>query len=785
MAAKPRNSQGRAEKAAFVVDTQLFRELGELLVGRDATALLELVKNSYDADASVVTVHGDRVASKSKGSIVVTDDGTGMTLAQFRRGFLRLAGRSKTSGERRSNRYGRRYTGEKGVGRLATHKLAQVIEVDSVPRSESGRSRGVRAKIDWGQIERRRTLADAGKAMELSSYVPAPTRAHGTEISLSRLRHSWSEEDLTEFVVSAESFSPPAALVDSQQLRDRLKPSKVLFKTPRVRDQRGEHPDPGFRVAFTGDFAFSSEHWDELTESVEWVLEIVAKRSGVTFCVAPTQRELESTHGHARRQTFEVNHPDPNAGPFFQARIFSRVRGRGSKPFRQWSAGVAGIRIYSEGFRVLPYGNPDNDWLEINRDYAARSRGLRLIAENQQLEGEVQWGEDSDFGLTIAPSDAYVGAVFLTREESGDLEMLVNREGFVPNRAFYNLKDLTRLGTDLLTRARAAGRQHQREAAKAKREQGRSGGGESPSEADTSSMEGWRNEVAARIAVSQERVSRLRASIAAGSSAVSKDEIDDLSEEIEHLATAINALLAEQRLIPVLATVGIQMGEFVHEINGLLAMATTTDVVLDRLRGDPENFTSASARREVAKAQRSARDLRARLERQATYLIDLTTPAAVHRRSSQRLSERLDRAAELVAPALARRSITFVNRIPDEVRTPAMFPAELTAVLLNLMTNAIKAAGEGGRILATVPKAKTKGVAFRLANTGEVVDLAQADRWFRAFETTTTEVDPLLGQGMGFGLPISRGILEEYGAKIEFVQPGKRFSTAIQVEFPS
>ena len=767
------------------MDTQLFRELGELLVGRDATALLELVKNSYDADASVVTVHGERVTSKTKGSIVVTDDGIGMTLAQFRRGFLRLAGRSKTSGERRSASYGRRYTGEKGVGRLATHKLARLIEVDSVPYSENTRSRGVKARIDWSKIERRRTLAEAGKALQLSSYKPAATRTSGTQISLSRLRHAWTPEDLAEFVVSAESFSPPQALIDSKKLRARLKPSKVLFKTPRIRDQRGRNPDPGFRVLFSGDFAFSSEHWDELTESVEWVLEIVAKPSGVTFCVAPTERELTDTDGHARRQTFEVNHPDPDAGPFFQARIFSRARRRGSKSFREWSTGVAGIRIYSEGFRVLPYGDPDNDWLKINRDYAARSRALRLIAENQQLEKEVQWDEDEDFGLTIAPSDTYVGAVFLTRERSGDLEMLVNREGFVPNRAFYNLKDLTRLGTDLLTRARAAGRQHQREAAKVKREQKKSGADEGLPETDPPPMDSWRAEVSARIAVTQKKVSNLRTSMAAGSSSASEREIERLGEEIEHLATAIDALLAEQRLIPVLATVGIQMGEFVHEINGLLAMAITTDTVLERLRADADNFTSAAARREAAEAQRSARDLRARLERQATYLIDLTTPAAVHRRSAQCLSERLDRAAELVEPALARRSITFVNRIPAEIRTPAMFPAELTAVLLNLLTNAIKAAGKGGNILATIPRAKTRGIAFRLANTGEAVDLERAERWFRAFETTTTEVDPLLGQGMGFGLPISRSILEEYGAQIEFVRPGKRYATAIQVEFPS
>jgi len=773
----------KAEKAAFTVDTQLFRELGELLVGRDATALLELVKNAYDADASVVTVHGDRVSSTRKGSIVVSDDGTGMTLSQFRRGFLRLAGRSKTTGDRRSSRYGRRFTGEKGVGRLATHKLARVLEVNSVPWSEKSTPRGVKARINWSAVERRNTLEEASDSISLQTYKPNRDHSPGTEIKLARLRHAWNNEDMATFVASAESFSPPPALVDSKLLRSRLQPSKLLFKSPRVRDDGGT-PDPGFQVNLTGDFAFGSGHWDELIESVEWVLEINARKNVITFCVAPTERELNYTDGHAERQTFTVSHPNPAAGPFFQARILSRARRSGSDLFRNWSPQVSGIRVYSEGFRVLPYGDLDNDWLELNRDYAARSRSLRLIEENQQLADEVGWDEDSDFGLTLVPSDSYVGAVFLVREHSGELEMLVNREGFVPNRAFLNLKDLTRLGTDLLTRARAAGRLEKREAARAERKRRRNSArrGEDDTVPPAAS---WREEVSARIEATTEELSRLRASVAAGKTAASNRELDRLEDEIAHLATAVNALIAEQRLTPVLASVGIQMGEFIHEINGLLAMASATDTVLARLREDPDNFSTAAARREVAEAHQALRDLRARLERQATYLIDLTSPTAVRRRSRQRLAERIDRTAELVSPALERREIRLVNRVPSDTRTPAMFPAELTAVLLNLLTNAIKAAGNRGRILASIrsPR-KDCGLRFRFDNTGEAVDLKNAERWFRPFETTTTETDPLLGQGMGFGLPITRQIIEEYGATVEFVRPRKNYATAIQVEFP-
>ena len=79
------------QDAKFTVDTHLFRELGELLVGRDSTALVELIKNSYDADATEVTVYGEGLNSPTTGRIVVTDNGIGMSLDQFARGFLRIA----------------------------------------------------------------------------------------------------------------------------------------------------------------------------------------------------------------------------------------------------------------------------------------------------------------------------------------------------------------------------------------------------------------------------------------------------------------------------------------------------------------------------------------------------------------------------------------------------------------------------------------------------------------------------------------------------------------------
>ncbi len=115
----------------FSVDTHLFRELGELLVGRDSTALIELIKNAYDADATRVIVYGQSLSHLGQGYITIKDNGIGMSRSEFEKGFLTIASRTKDDSTRRSKVYERRFTGQKGIGRLAAHKLARVLEVSS------------------------------------------------------------------------------------------------------------------------------------------------------------------------------------------------------------------------------------------------------------------------------------------------------------------------------------------------------------------------------------------------------------------------------------------------------------------------------------------------------------------------------------------------------------------------------------------------------------------------------------------------------------------------------
>ncbi|PYV15512.1 MAG: hypothetical protein DMG21_14840 [Acidobacteria bacterium] len=74
----------------FAVDSRLLFELGERLVARKSVALAELVKNSYDADATKAVVRLHNV-TKEHGQITVEDNGAGMTPPMIKKTWMRIA----------------------------------------------------------------------------------------------------------------------------------------------------------------------------------------------------------------------------------------------------------------------------------------------------------------------------------------------------------------------------------------------------------------------------------------------------------------------------------------------------------------------------------------------------------------------------------------------------------------------------------------------------------------------------------------------------------------------
>ena len=120
------NEEKNPDELNFEVDSALLSELGERLVGSVHVALLELVKNAYDADATLVKVRIEKVDKGIATSVV--DNGVGMTLEDVQRYWMKIATNNKAI-DCISRRYGRYKSGAKGIGRFSCRRLGDSLEL--------------------------------------------------------------------------------------------------------------------------------------------------------------------------------------------------------------------------------------------------------------------------------------------------------------------------------------------------------------------------------------------------------------------------------------------------------------------------------------------------------------------------------------------------------------------------------------------------------------------------------------------------------------------------------
>lgn len=760
----------------FQVDTKLFQELGELLVAKESTALVELIKNAYDADATLVTVSGTDLSDEEKGVFVISDNGVGMVGDEFRRGFLTIAARTKNTGDRRSPVFGRRFTGEKGVGRLASHKLGRLLRVETRKAGPAGRGATVlpppvsqvEAKIDWDAIERLETLdqVDGSGAVEVAEadfQVPGGSASiSGTTLVISPLRKAWTKRMRDAFLSEAATLAPVPATW--RKLAPGLAVEPLIFDEIPVRD--GLRGDPGFEVLFGGELDLGDQLRPDVANAAQWIAELNFDRDTemLELAVSPTaagKNAIPTAEGYRFRKRVS-----DEFAPTFRARILQISNAT-------WSPAVQGIRVFMEGFRVPPYGDPRDDWLDLERTYKSRA-ARRLISLSSIDSNDLPEGLANE-ELVIQGNAAYMGAVFLQRSSSPGLEMLINREGFLPGPEFDFVAHWTRVATDLIVRLGALARREVKEVRAEEREKQK-----------VAAIRADANETPTALRVRETAIALARG-LGLVKQAIDNGRYDDAAREatrIQPNASEIKDLSdqfgTEAVQWRVLASLGAELAAFVHEVNAVglqisaLARELEQTLTLDSM---------SAIKTAIRKARQRALDLADRISRNATYLVDTTSFEGRRRRSRQPLRARFEAVQLFFQTRIEQRGITVENEIDVNLRTPSMFPAELSGIFTNLLSNAVKFTDQDGTIRVAA-REQDGYFLVDVMNTGTVVELAGAERLFEAFRSTTERPDAVLGQGMGMGLTITRAFVQEYGGDIAFVAPPPGFATAIRFRIP-
>ncbi len=167
----------------FTVDAGLISRLGRELVAKQETAVSELVKNAFDADASrarLTFIDCDRRG----GRLIITDDGHGMTREQLINGFMRLSSTDKIHNPI-SPRYKRTRAGKKGIGRFVAQRLGEKLIV--ITQTENS-SYALKVEINWSDYQGDRELTQiANQIQEVDKL-----RDYGTSLQIVGLAEPWS-----------------------------------------------------------------------------------------------------------------------------------------------------------------------------------------------------------------------------------------------------------------------------------------------------------------------------------------------------------------------------------------------------------------------------------------------------------------------------------------------------------------------------------------------------------------------------------------------------------------
>lgn len=205
------NNENNTLKWRFDVST--FRLIGRDLITDRVTALFELIKNCYDANATVVTVEFDKVGTLNDDSIIsISDNGIGMSFEDVRDKWMVIGTSSKRRNPLSPAPICRRCVGEKGIGRFAVDKLGDQLNILT---KQVGDSSWLNVYIDWREYFNQ--LNDNTTGIRLfteieNSYNYIPSREYqtsGTTLKISQARDVWTKNDILRLLRESSRIVSP------------------------------------------------------------------------------------------------------------------------------------------------------------------------------------------------------------------------------------------------------------------------------------------------------------------------------------------------------------------------------------------------------------------------------------------------------------------------------------------------------------------------------------------------------------------------------------------------
>jgi signal transduction histidine kinase len=708
----------------FEVDARHIHRLGFELVGKQETALSELIKNAYDADATRVTIDFSNF-SQPGGRLIVADDGHGMAEQVIRDTWMRLSTSDKEDNPV-SPGFCRSRAGRKGIGRFAVERLGKQLVLET---RVAGATNGTRVSFNWDAAYAHGTaLTRIPNRIERFEKLAEES---GTTLIINDLRDRWTEKQFDRVWKSVLLLQPPF---------------KVARKHRGSGDESGCQPDPGFEVVINGQTG--EQQAEELSLEKNFLAHRAAVISGkidgegrATFFVDSEKTDLHdqesdyASYSLIGKLEFEVSYF------IYSPDFISNVSARKAQ---QIGEVYGGIRIYRDGFRVLPYGEPHDDWLRLARDVGRRS--ILVPANNSNFFGHID----------------------LSSTDNPFFEETSSREGLIENEAYEELQQFVRRCLEWAAKRVASARGRKQ----------------------TASQKDFIERPRKPSETTQELLEELADTSDMGRAAIAEtvQRLEKVKEEQQRFEAEFEASEDEhiryEEMLRILASLGISIAVFGHEVKGAIT----------HVRGAMSGVEDALKRKEldgddIKGVLESARIAVDGLSELGGYVVDLVDQSKAKNKKEVALHAAINSFIDHFKAHLDARGVVFeVSVEPPFLRTTPMHRSEIDSVLFNFLTNALKSmdrANSRMRKIRITAQSLDGYAVIGFQDTGGGIADEIRDRVFDAFFTTSYySADEVAGPGAGLGLKIVYDIAAANGGFARVADPEVGYACKLEFGVP-
>lgn len=380
------------DQLQFRVSAELKNILGRDLITSDNIAVLELVKNSYDAHATKVEItFGDD-------SIVIADNGKGMSDADINDKWLFIAYSAKSDGTEDNNyrsKIRRDFAGAKGIGRLSCDRLARYLTMNTVSE-ETGTLEIL--KVDWAKFENRQKENIDTIPVEHESttgnYNFPDNSAHGTSLNFTGLHGKWGVDEIFGLRKSLEKMIAPLAGADDFQI-EVIAPSFIEYDNQlrvQISEAKERYEDLNDRERAEIAKWENSILNGPIRNSISDVLkikttQIESKLRDGKIITRLSDRgvlmyEIEENNKYSKLEEASVDIYFLNRAAKYN---FSLLMGMSPVNY-------GNVFLFRNGFRIMPYGEYDDDSWGLNQ---RSQQGYNRNLSTRELFGRVDVHSDS------------------------------------------------------------------------------------------------------------------------------------------------------------------------------------------------------------------------------------------------------------------------------------------------------------------------------------------------------------------------------------------------------